>query len=264
MNTPRTFNRSLQWKTYSRIKSKETKERTDFMNILAVGAHPDDLEISCGGTLAKYARLGHTVFMVHVASGNAGSRTILPDELRKIRRKEAQKAGELIGAETFWLGADDLHVSSDNNDLRDAMVDIIRQTKPDIIITHNPDDYMDDHNETSKLVFRASMAATVPHHHTSHGFYEKLTPIYYMDTLNGIGTVPTEYVDITDDIEMKIKMMASHESQISWLKEHDNIDFPEFALVVSRFRGAQCDVKYAEGFTFCLQAHKIPCCRYLP
>ncbi len=234
------------------------------MRVLAVGAHPDDLEISCGGTLAKYARLGNEVFMVHVANGNVGHRVIMPDELAKIRRQEARNAGAVIGAETFSLNADDLYVRSENMELRNALVDVIRRTKPDIIITHNPNDYMDDHNETSKLVFQASMASTVTHLHTEHEFHDKLTPIYYMDPVAGIGVLPTEYVDISEDIETKLKMAAAHDSQLKWLKEHDNIDYLETVQLLSRFRGYQCNVQYAEAFTYCMQYHKIPACRYLP
>ena len=234
------------------------------MRILAIGAHPDDLEMSCGGTLAKYARLGNCVFMVHAASGNVGHRVIPPDELTKIRRREAENAGALIGAETFWLGADDLHVRSENMELRNALVDIIRYVRPDIMITHNPNDYMDDHNETSKLVFEASMASTVTHLRTKHEHHDKLTPIYYMDPVAGIGSTPTEYVDISDDIDMKLKMVEAHASQIEWLKDHDNIDFRETTKLLSRFRGFQCNVQYAEGFTYCMQFGKMPSRRYLP
>jgi len=234
------------------------------MRVLAIGAHPDDLEISCGGTLAKYARLGNPVFMVHAASGNVGHRTIPPDELAKIRRHEAQEAGAVIGAETFWLGADDLYVRSENMELRNALVDIIRYVKPDIMITHHPDDYMDDHNETSKLVFQASMASTVSHLQTKHDFHDKLTPIYYMDPVAGIGAIPTEYVDISEDIDTKLKMVAAHKSQQEWLKDHDGVDYLETTTLLSRFRGHQCNVQYAEGFTYCMQYHKMPARRYLP
>ena len=234
------------------------------MRILAIGAHPDDLEFNCGGTLAKYARLGNSVFMVHAANGNVGHRTIQPEELAKIRLQEAKNAGALINAETFWLGAEDLYVRSENMELRNKLVDIIRYVRPDVMITHNPDDYMDDHNETSKLVFEASMASTVTHLRTEHDFYEKLTPIYYMEPVAGIGSIPTDYVDISDDISTKLKMIACHESQLVWLKDHDNIDFLESANLLSRFRGFQCNVQYAEGFTYCMQYHKLPICRYLP
>ncbi|MDR0669004.1 MAG: PIG-L family deacetylase [Treponema sp.] len=234
------------------------------MVVLAVGAHPDDLESACGGTLAKYSRLGNKVFMVHASNGNVGHRVIPPEELAAIRAEEARKAGALIGAEVIYLGGRDLYVRSEDMELRNKLVDIIRYSKPDIIITHNPDDYMDDHNETSKLVFEASMAATVTHLHTDHEFYGKLTPIYYMEKVAGINSSPTEFVDISEDIETKLKMLSQHESQLKWAKEHDNIDFLETARVFSRFRGYQCNVAYAEGFTYCMQFHKMPVKRYLP
>jgi LmbE family N-acetylglucosaminyl deacetylase len=73
------------------------------MNILAIGCHPDDLEIFCGGTLRKYVKNGHKVFMCHVANGNLGHKVIKPDELRLIRKNEAIRAAAIIGAESISI-----------------------------------------------------------------------------------------------------------------------------------------------------------------
>jgi Uncharacterized proteins, LmbE homologs len=234
------------------------------MNVLGIGAHPDDLEAWCGGTLAKYAANGHKVFMCHVATGNVGHRVLMPDELIKIRAKEAERAGELISAEVISLNESDLFIRSDNMAARDKIIDLIRYAKPDLIITHGPSDYMDDHEETSKLVYEASMAATVTHHHTKNEFYPRLTPIYYMEPACGVNSLPTEYVDITDFIETKIKMMACHESQIKWMLDHDNMDFLDLGRTMAKFRGYQCDTGYAEGFTYCATYHKLATRRLLP
>lgn len=234
------------------------------MNILAIGAHPDDIEIGCGGTLAKFAARGDKVFMCHVATGNVGHKVLTPEELIVIRGKEAQEAGKLIGAEVFSLGESDLFIRSDNMGTRDKIVDIIRFTKPDLIITHNPSDYMDDHDETSKLVFEASMAATVPHHHTKYDYYPKLTPIYYMEPVCGVNSIPVEFVDITDFISTKLQMIEKHESQHKWLKDHDNMDFLDMVRTMAKFRGYQCDTGYAEGFTYCAAYHKLSTSRVLP
>ena len=234
------------------------------MNVLAIGAHPDDLENSCGGTLAKLSRQGHRVFMVHVSNGDVGHRIIQPEELSAIRRAEAQKAGARINAEVISLDARDLYIRSEDMELRRRAVDAIRYARPDFIITHNPSDYMDDHNETSKLVFEASMAATINHYPSKHEFYEKLCPIYYMEPLSGVDSFPQEFVDISEDIETKIAMLSEHQSQLTWLLEHDNIDILDMARLMARFRGYQCGVMYAEGFTYCKQFHKIPVRRYLP
>jgi LmbE family N-acetylglucosaminyl deacetylase len=72
------------------------------MRVLAIGCHPDDIEIGCGGTLAKYAKLGHEVFSCHVANGNMGHAIIMPDELRRIRTKEAEEAGAVLGVKEVF------------------------------------------------------------------------------------------------------------------------------------------------------------------
>lgn len=235
------------------------------MNVLAVGCHPDDLEIGCGGTLAKFAALGHRVTMVHVANGDKGHKVIGPDELARIRAKEAADAGKLIGADVIGLGVPDLAVRSDDPQLVEALAEVIRRTKPDLIITHPPEDYMKDHMEVSSAVFDASFAATVPHYSPQKGpAHDKVVPLYYMDTLAGVNFIPTIYVDITDYIETKIRMNACHESQIKWLKEHDGIDFLDFVRTCSKFRGLQCGKAYAEGFTQCLAWPRLTTERLLP
>lgn len=236
------------------------------MNVLAIGCHPDDLEIGCGGTLAKLAAQGHRVTMVHAANGNKGHKLIPSDELRNIRKLEAQSAGRLIGAEVVSLDVPDLYVKSDSDELVGKLVQVIRRVQPDFIITHPPEDYMKDHMEVSRAVFDASFAATVPYYDQESGqeAHYKVAPIYYMDTLAGVGFLPTDYVDISDYIELKIQMNDSHQSQIKWLYEHDGIDFLDFVRTVSKFRGLQCGKPYAEGFTQCQAWPRLTTERLLP
>ncbi len=218
------------------------------MNILGIGCHPDDLEIACGGTLAKYAKQGHKVFMCHVANGNMGHAVIMPDELRKIRDKEAKDAAEVLGAESLTVDVGDVMVESSDKTVRDKVTEIVRYTKADIIITHNPDDYMRDHNETSRLAYDASFCCTLPHLFTETSAFANFPPVYYMDTLAGIGFIPTEYVDISEEMELKLMANACHKSQIDWLLEHDNIDFLDFIKTCNKYRGLQASCAYAEGF----------------
>jgi N-acetylglucosamine malate deacetylase 1 len=236
------------------------------MNVLAVGCHPDDLEIGCSGTLAKLAFQGHFVTMVHVANGDKGHVAIPSEELKEIRAQEAKAAGALIGVRVVNLNVPDLSVKSDNDDLIGKLVDVIRESKPDYIITHPPEDYMKDHMEVSKAVFDASFAATVPYYKTAlnRAVHALVAPIFYMDTLAGVGFVPTEYVDISDFIETKLEMNNCHQSQIKWLYEHDGIDFLDFVRTVSKFRGLQCGKTYAEGFTQCMVWPRITTARLLP
>lgn len=219
------------------------------MRVLAIGCHPDDIEIACSGTLAKCIKRGDEVYVCHLCSGNLGHVVIPPNELRIIRANEAKKAGNLAGVkEVIYGGFDDLEIFAENKESQDKIAMIIRRVNPDFIITHNPDDYMPDHIATSKLVFAASFIATLPNYEPKTNTPARLVPIYYMDTLAGVNFVPEEFVDISDEIDLKIKMLECHESQLVWMKEHDGIDFADMVKTCSKYRGYQCGANYAEGF----------------
>jgi len=236
-----------------------------FVNILAIGCHPDDLEIGCGGTLARYTTEGHCVTMVHVANGNMGHVMIPPAELRAIRMAEAQHAGKILGvSEVITLDLGDLLVDANDPGTIRQMVDLIRRVQPDLIITHPPEDYMKDHVEVSRLVFDASFSASVPHYETPTPGVARITPLIYMDTVAGVNFLPTEYVDISPFIETKLQALDCHESQIKWMRDHDGIDFLDFVRTTSKFRGLQCGAAYAEGFRPCQTWPRLTTQRLLP
>ncbi len=218
------------------------------MNILGIGSHPDDLEIGCGGTLAKYAKMGHKVFMCHIANGNLGHMVLEPEELAKVREKEAERAAAVIGAEAIGLNVGDMQVESSDKEIRRKLIEMVRYAKADLIITHNPDDYMRDHMEACKFACDVSFGATVKHIVTESPFITNFPPVFYMDTLAGIGFIPTEYVDITEEMEKKLSAVACHESQVKWMLEHDRIDFLDFVRTCNKYRGLQAGVPFAEGF----------------
>lgn len=234
------------------------------MNVLAVGAHPDDLEIYCYGTLAKYAKLGNRVFMCSVANGNLGHKEILPDELAKIRREEAKKSAQLIGAVHMDLDIGDLKINSNDVTQQEKMVEVVRIAQPDVIITHNPDDYMPDHCETSKLVFYASFASSCPNYQTTTQCFDPVVPIYYMESACGMGFIPEEYVDISDYLNIKLEAIRCHRSQAQWLDDHDGFNMEEYATVSGRYRGIQCSRLYAEGFRKCMVWPRMQSQRILP
>lgn len=234
------------------------------MNVLAIGCHPDDIEINCAGTLAKCVKRGDTVTVCHVCNGNLGHVIIQPDELAEIRKNEAIKARKLAGIKVVTCDIGDLMAYESSKEQRDKVVDVIREAQPDFIITHAPNDYMPDHTAVSKLVFDASFAASVPHYKTSVATPSKVTPIFYMDNLGGNEFLPTEYVDITEEMELKLEMLECHESQLKWMREHDNIDFADMVKTISKYRGYQCGAKYAEAFSQCMVYPKPATKRMLP
>lgn len=219
------------------------------MRILAVGCHPDDLEIGCFGTLAKYVQQGHEVAVCHVANGNLGHVAIQPDELREIRFREAAAAARIIGASHCSIDIPDLYVTPENDELVRKLAKVVREVQPDLVITHNETDYMNDHVNTYQAVMRATFAASCAHFEpTDPAPAVGVTPVYHMDTLTGAGFLPTEYVDITETIELKIEALNCHKSQLQWMLEHDRIDFADMVRTCSRVRGYQCGAAYAEGF----------------
>jgi N-acetylglucosamine malate deacetylase 1 len=222
------------------------------MKVLAVGAHPDDLEILCGGTLARFVQEGHEVVMCHASRGDRGSFVHTSEEIAALRWEEARHAAEICGAEPRSLGLSDGEVNAADLEQRRLVIDLVRESRPDVIITHHPGDYMGDHNETSKLVFDCSFHATLPLLETTRPNYTNVTPIYYMDTLMGLGFQPTEYVDVSSVIDTKTRMLEAHQTQLTWLRDHDGVDVVEQMRTVTRFRGLQCGVNYAEGFVPCL------------
>ena len=219
------------------------------MKVLAIGCHPDDLEIACGGTLRKYVEQGAEVHMCHVANGNQGHVVIEPDPLREIRTLEAERAGAILGAkQVINLDVNDVEVNSRDWKVMDAMADIVRSIRPDVIITHNDDDYMLDHKETSVIATNGSFCSGLSHRPRQYDAFSSFIPVFFMDTLAGVNFQPTHYVDITNQIDTKIKALECHESQLKWMLEHDNIDFADMVRTCSKCRGYQCGVAYAEGF----------------
>ena len=243
---------------------RNREEKDNRMNVLAITCHPDDFEIYCGGTLLKCKERGDTVTVCHVANGNMGHMVIEPDELREIRLEEARRSAQMAGFRICTCDIGDLTIRAEDTNLHDKLVKVIRDAKPDFIITHAPDDYMTDHIAVSELIFKASFSATVPHYRPDLGEAAKLTPIYYCDNDCLLRCEPEEYVDITSVMEKKLEMLSCHESQIKWLYDHDGCDILDDVRTMSRLRGIQCSRKYAEGFRVCRTGSRNTTERLLP
>ena len=131
------------------------------IRVLVFGAHPDDCDIKAGGIAALYTQLGHSVKFVSVTNGDAGHHEMGGGTLAQRRNAEAQAAAEIIGIEYELLDNHDgeLIPSLEN---RFQVIRTIREFKPDLIMTHRPNDYHPDHRYTSMLVQDAAYMVTVP------------------------------------------------------------------------------------------------------
>ena len=240
------------------------------MNILAIGAHPDDVETCCGGTLAKYAKQGHKVFTATATNGNVGSATLPMEEIAAVRKEEARRAAAHIGAEYICLDYDDEMFYEDRG-ARLAFIDLVRYCKADLILTHSPKDYNPDHMLTSKIVTDIPVMIPIEKIKTKSPAYDKIPLVVYFEPIHSIGFEPTEWVDISEEMETKIAMMSEHKSQVLWMQDnykdslgHGKKDFFEGYTTLAKYRGMQCGVEYAEAFRMAYDAYRVVPRRVLP
>ncbi|GAB4152975.1 MAG: PIG-L family deacetylase [Planctomycetaceae bacterium] len=225
--------------------------------ILAIHAHPDDIEFQCAGTLALLKRRGCEIFMAVMTPGDCGSATLGPEEIADIRRQEALMSAELLGAEFHCLEFRDLCIVHDN-DSRRRVTEILRRAQPDLVITAPPVDYMSDHEMTSRLVRDACFNAPIPNYSTHQWDpsppLEQIPHLYFVDPIEGTdyfgNPVPPEFIiDISETFELKQQMLACHASQRDWLKKQHGID--EYLARSERWsasRGAEINASYGEAF----------------
>jgi LmbE family N-acetylglucosaminyl deacetylase len=221
--------------------------------ILAIHAHPDDVEILAGGTLALLADRGHSITIATFTPGDCGSHDQGSDEIAAVRRREAASAALQIRAEYLCLEMRDLAIFNDDACRRRA-TEALRQTRPQVVLGPSPVDYLCDHETASVLVRDACFAAPLPNYRTASVPIEAIPHLYFMDPIAGRdreGRVvqPDFVVDVSAAFECKRQMLAEHTSQREWLRHHHGVDdYLEEMERWTRERGALAGVSYGEGF----------------
>lgn len=195
------------------------------MNILAIGAHPDDIEFGCGGTLIKYARAGHNVYLLVLTDGSFGGEA-------KMRVNEQENAAKFIGAkELFWGNFPDTELN-DSRELILKIDEIHKKIKADMVFLNYPEDVHQDHRAAAQ----AGVSATR---------YIKEVLFYEVPTTQHFE--PDIFVDIQEVLDKKLDLLRIHNSQIDRTRV-ENLNILESAQSCANFRGYQGRVKYAEGF----------------
>jgi LmbE family N-acetylglucosaminyl deacetylase len=201
---------------------------TSPLHIVAVGAHPDDIELSMSGLLIGCARAGHRVTWIIASDGAAGGGG-RDAELAAVRLAEAQAAADLAGAELIALGLPDgqLGWSNEGAMLIGAKLAALA---PDLIVTHALNDYHADHRAVARFV-----SDTVPIG----------VPVMRADNMLGLHFAPDLLIDISGNFEAKLAALAKHVSQHS-------LSLPEAVTIWNRFRGLQSSAhrfSYAEAYS---------------
>jgi LmbE family N-acetylglucosaminyl deacetylase len=221
--------------------------------VLAIFSHPDDAEIMCAGTLSILKKKGWEIHIATMAPGDKGTAVNTREEISAIRKAEAKEAAELIGASYHCLEFEDVYILYERVTIN-AVTTLLRIVKPSIVFTASPQDYMVDHEMTSKIVLTACFSCGIRNMEVCEEPFEPVPFLYYSDPMEGKDkfgdpVVPKMYVDITEEMPVKEKMLGCHASQRNWLLEHHKMD--EYILAMKRFsasRGEEINTTYAEGF----------------
>lgn len=189
------------------------------LRILVIGAHPDDCELKAGGVTAMYRAAGHHVKYVSVTNGESGHHRLPPRELAARRLAESQAVAELLGIEYEILGNRDGRLVA-SLEARLEIIALIRRYRPDLILTHRPNDYHPDHRATSTLVCDAAYLVIVPHIVPDVPALRVNPTIVYLSDNFQTPTPfrPSVVIDVEPVFEQILKQLECHASQFfEWL-----------------------------------------------
>lgn len=197
---------------------------------LAIAAHPDDIEFCMAGTLLQLAGRGWEIHYCNLSSGNLGSATIPGARLAAIRRRESQAAAKALGAHWHPPITRDLEIFYNDNLLRQVAA-LVRRVQPQVILTHSPQDYMEDHMNTSRLAVTAAFARGMPNYRTHPAVKHSNGAVTVYHALphglhDGLGQRIEAgfYVDTTQVHPRKRAALACHSSQKEWLDHSQGMD----------------------------------------
>lgn len=219
------------------------------MKILAIGAYPTDMELSCFGTLRKALLQGDSVVVCSVTDGSLGHKSIDKEELRLIRMAEGAKAALSIGATFSTLDIDELHFDPTDEKLQLQLIEIMRSTKPDYILTCDSGDPNPIRRKIAELVHTSLYQATKHQIKSSSEALITEVPVYYVDMGNMREYIPTDYVDISGTFMKKIEALTLHASQVETLS-FGGLEILERIEKLAEFRGVESACRYAEAFRY--------------
>ncbi len=223
---------------------------------IAIGAHPDDIEFYMGGTLLLLKKAGYETHYLSLASGNCGTVEYNSPTARSIRNQEARAGAKILGAQFHPSITDDLEIVYSVELLRNVAA-VIRDVKPDIVLTHSPQDYMEDHMNTARLAVTAAFTRGMPNFKTTPN---KPSADYNVTVYHGMPhgmcdglrrqITPGAFVNTTSVQKIKRDALAAHKSQQGWLDVSQGLTcflmtMENAALELGRMSRR---FKYAEGW----------------
>lgn len=223
---------------------------------IAIAAHPDDIEFLMSGTLMLLRSNGYEIHYWNLANGCCGTTQYDAQTIARIRREEALAAARAIGAVFHESICNDLEIFYDKPTLA-KVASVLRDVAPEIVLTHSPVDYMEDHTNTCRLATTAAFARGMPNFPVDpprptvagNVTVYHAQPYSHHDPLRRL-VEPDLVVDTTDLIELKKKMLSKHVSQKTWLDESQGLNaYLETLVALDAQLGRMSSLfKHAEGW----------------
>ncbi|MCA9104145.1 MAG: PIG-L family deacetylase [Pirellulaceae bacterium] len=222
----------------------------------AIAAHPDDIEFLMAGTMLHLAERGFELHYMTVANGCCGSTVTDRETTARIRRQESEQAAAAMGAIHHAPLCDDLGIFYEPSTLA-RLASVVRAVAPEIVLTHAPVDYMEDHVNTCRLAVTAAFARGMPNFSVDPPAAAIADPValyhaqpYSHRTPLGEVVLPTIWVDTSSVIDRKAELLALHASQKAWLDTSQGQDsYLETLRSLDRELGAWSNAfAYAEGW----------------
>jgi len=193
--------------------------------VLALAAHPDDMEIGCGGTMAAYAGRGVETHLFVATPGGVGGDA-------DVRRREQEEAARLLGiGKVHWGGFEDTHLPEHANALLDRLEAVLAEVGPDTVLVNHLRDTHQDHRTMAEVAY--SVTRYIPN-------------VLAYETPSSSDFDPSVFMDIHDTLSTKLKALEAHASQVD--RTHVRLSIVEIALATAHFRGVQGKLSCAEAF----------------
>ncbi len=198
--------------------------------VLAIAAHPDDIEFLMAGAMLQLAARGWDLHYMNLCDGSRGSTTMNRDQCAATRLQEAQRACEVLNAKFYGPIFPDMEAAYANESLRKVAA-VVRIAKPTILLTHSPRDYMEDHENVCRLAVSAAFCHGMPNYESDPpaDVYMDPVTVYHAQPVGnttplGEPVVPHLFVDTTDVVEKKVEALSCHASQKEWLDQSQGQD----------------------------------------
>ena len=222
---------------------------------MAIAAHPDDIEFMMAGTLVLFKNAGYEIHYMTISDGNCGSMNWDAETTARVRVEESREAARILGAHYHHPIGKDFEIFY-TKELLQKLTAVIRSVEPDVILTHSPIDYMEDHMITCRLTVTAAFVRGIPNYLAGDSKPTSVDCTIYHAMPHGLKdplrreVVPEMFVDVGSVMEVKLQALSAHKSQHEWLDSSQKMNsylrfLEEIALLVGQKSGR---FEYAEGW----------------